>query len=188
MTPIELAQQCSAWQGAMLRFARLHLSPREEAEDAVQDTLAAILESETGNRDVSDPKGYVFGILKHKITDRLRRKYQDPSSNERCDVDDLDDLLFDANGHWTKDSALTCWQTPELRIQSDQFFAIVDACVHRLPVKVAQVFSMKELLECDAQEVCSILGLNKTDYWQCMSRARKQLQICLSQRWFNKAG
>ncbi len=60
----------------------------------------------------------------------------------------------------------------------------MDLCVSKLPPKVARVFSMKELLECDSAEICNTLGLSKTDYWQCMSRARKQLQLCLNQQWF----
>ena len=46
---------------------------------------------------------------------------------------------------------------------------------------------MKVFLECDADEICTTLGLSKTDYWQCMSRARKQIQLCLSQKWFGGA-
>jgi RNA polymerase sigma-70 factor (ECF subfamily) len=29
-----------------------------------------------------------------------------------------------------------------------------------------------------------VLGLTQADYWQCMSRARKQIQLCLDQHWF----
>ena len=32
-----------AWRAPLLRFARLHLQPDEEAEDAVQDILLAVL-------------------------------------------------------------------------------------------------------------------------------------------------
>ena len=56
--------------------------------------------------------------------------------------------------------------------------------MNKLPDKVARVFSMKELLELEADEVCQTLGLSRSDYWQCMSRARKQIQLCLNQSWF----
>ena len=46
--------------------------------------------------------------------------------------------------------------------------------------------SMKEFLECDVAEICATLNLSQSDYWQCMSRARKRLQICLNTRWFEK--
>ena len=48
---------------------------------------------------------------------------------------------------------------------------MVDICVNKLPDKVARVFSMKELLELEADEVCQDPGPEPSDYWQCMSRA-----------------
>ena len=40
---LSLGQWAREWRGPMLRFALLHIQPREEAEDAVQDALAAML-------------------------------------------------------------------------------------------------------------------------------------------------
>ena len=61
---------------------------------------------------------------------------------------------------------------------------MLEACVSKLPPKPARVFSMKELLDCDADEICAMFAITRADYWQCMSRARKQLQLCLGQNWF----
>lgn len=176
----------------MLRFALLHIQPREEAEDAVQDALAALLSTEAATLSQVEPRRYLFGILKHKVTDRLRRKYRgeiglpeafgDASGEPQGDA--LDDTLFNHRGHWADGIEPVAWTRPDERLRSAQFFAVVDACVNKLPAKTARVFSMKELLECEADEVCATLGLSKADYWQCMSRARKQIQLCLSQTWF----
>lgn len=173
-----------AWRAPMLRFARLHVQPVEEAEDAVQDALAALLEVSAETLAQADPRRYVFGVLKHKITDRLRRKYRPEVGFAEVFEDDLDACLFTGAGSWLEGAAPAAWSSPEMRLQGDQFFAVVDACVLGLPAKVARVFSMRVFLECDAPEVCETLGLTQADYWQCMSRARKQLQLCLSERWF----
>lgn len=180
------ARWAREWRGPMLRFAQLHLHPREEAEDAVQDALAAML---AVNPDViaqGDPKRYLFGILKHKITDRLRRKYRSEVAYDDAFTDELDTLLFDERGHWADDMAVAQWANPEAQLQTDQFFAVVDICMTKLPTKSARVFSMKALLDCEADEICDALGLSKSDYWQCMSRARKQIQLCLTQNWFQQ--
>lgn len=182
----EFALLAHQWRGAMLRFAALHLQPREEAEDAVQDALAALLQTRRVDLHRGDAKTYLFGILRHKVTDRLRRKYRHEVSYADAFADDLDDLLFDPHGHWIAGMAPAAWVTPEDKLSSDQFFAVVDACVLKLPPKPARVFSMKEFLECDADEICSTLGLTKSDYWQCMSRARKQIQLCLTHHWFER--
>jgi len=168
----------------MLRFARLHIQPDEEAEDAVQDTLLAACAGAADALRQTDPRPYLFGILKNKVADRLRSKYRRQQVMSDTFEDDLDDVLFDERGHWDRAVAPASWDSPESHMQSDQFFAVVDICVNKLPDKVARVFSMKELLEWEAEEVCDALGVSKADYWQCMSRARKQIQLCLNQNWF----
>ena len=179
-----IAQWARDWRGPMLRFAQLHLQPREEAEDAVQDTLAALLEMSADTLAQADPRRYIFGILKHKITDRVRRKYRPEVGYDEAFADELDNVLFNERDHWVAGVAPQAWDTPEEQLKTEQFFAVVDICVHKLPAKPARVFSMKEILECEPEEICSTLGLSKTDYWQCMSRARKQIQLCLNENWF----
>lgn len=183
--PLAVAHWTLAWRGPMLRFALLHLQPREDAEDAVQDALAAALSVDAVTLAAAGPKRYLFGILKHKITDRLRLKYRPEVGYAEAFDDDLDNVLFDARGHWAEGVAPALWSAPDARLRTDQFFTVVDLCVHRLPAKPARVFSMKELLDCEAEEICSTLGLSRADYWQCMSRARKQIQLCLTQHWFD---
>lgn len=184
----DLGRWAAQWRKPMLRFARLHLQPDEEAEDAVQDTLLAAAAMDVSRLQQQDPRPYLFGVLRHKITDRLRQKYRPEVSLSTGFEDDLDATLFQADGHWVPDMVPAVWVNPEVHLQSDQFFRVVDVCVNQLPAKPARVFSMKELLECEAEEICATLGLTKTDYWQCMSRARKQIQLCLDQKWFNGEG
>lgn len=170
------AESLCRWREPMLRFARLHLQPREEAEDAVQDTLLAVL---SGQTRVGDARRYLFGTLRHKIMDRLRERYRAPMSLP--DDETLDALLFEASGHWSRGMAPATWRSPEDSAQTREFFDLLDACVLNLSYRHAQVFSMRMFLECEADEICAVLALSRTAYWQCLSRARKQLQLCLTQ-------
>ena len=183
MTPHDIDTLSRALRSPMLRFAQRLLQPRDQAEDVVQDTLLTLLESADALARARDPRRYVFGVLRHKVADALRRRYRRPEHSAE-QVEALDDLLFDAQGAWREGSAPVSWNTPETRLQSDQFFAVVDLCVNHLPEKIGQVFSLRMFLEFEAEEICSVLKVSKTDYWQCLSRARKQLQLCLDQRWF----
>jgi RNA polymerase sigma-70 factor, ECF subfamily len=168
----------------MLRFARLHLSCSSDAEDVVQEAFAAILSANPSHIQQADPRAYVFGILRNKVMDKLRQRYRNPSISLAQEEHDLDELLFDQHGHWRENAAPSLWSNPEEHMQNSQFFQVVDACVNNLPTKPARVFGMKEFLDCEADEICSTLNISKSDYWQCLSRARKQIQLCLSQRWF----
>ena len=53
--------------------------------------------------------------------------------------------------------------------------------MQRLPAKAAKVFSMKELLGARLTRSAALQAITKADYWQSMSRARKQLQLCLNE-------
>lgn len=171
------------WRGAMLRFARLHLSSRDDAEDAVQDALTAALMADPATLGTVDPRAYLFGILRHKVMDRLRHRYRSEVPSGHV-TDDLDDLIFNERGHWLGGMAPTHWSTPEEHVESHQFFRVVDICINNLPAKPARIFSMKEFLECDADEICETLAITRADYWQSLSRARKQIHLCLNERWF----
>lgn len=187
-TAADLTDWVRQWRAPMLRFARLHLSHTEDAEDAVQDCFTAVLSTDAKTLASVDPRAYLFGILRNKVMDRLRQRYRHGSTTRTDTQDsaeeDLDALLFNGRGHWLSGVAPARWQCPAIQTESDRFFRVVDICVNHLPAKPARVFSMKEFLECDAEEICATLGIGKSDYWQCLSRARKQLHLCLNQRWF----
>ena len=134
----DLAQLAQKWRTPMLRFALLHLQPREDAEDAVQDALAALLTTQPELLSQTDPKHYLFGILRHKVMDRLRRKYRAEIGYTEAFADDIDNTLFDDRGHWVDGVAPPAWVAPDEKLASDQFFAVVDLCVLKLPAKPAR--------------------------------------------------
>jgi RNA polymerase sigma-70 factor (ECF subfamily) len=178
----QLITHCRA---PMLQLAMRLIQPKELAEDTVQQALLALVESPQSLEDATDPRLYVFGVLKFKITDALRQRYRQPVCSVVEDDQTLDELLFVPDGHWDASNAPQTWNSPEWHLQHNQFLALVDACVTHLPDKIAKVFSMRAFLEFEAEEICNTLQLNKADYWQCLSRARKQLQICLGQQGFH---
>ena len=171
---------------SMFRFACMHIQPDEEAEEAVQDTCCALLEKRAELSQITHLSAYAFGILKYKILDRLRLKYHQRTTVIVEQEEDMDSLLFTENGHWEKGVLSTDWESPESLVENNDFLRIVDLCIDNLPQKIAQVFSLKEFLDCQPQEICDLMGLSKSDYWQCLSRARKRLQLCLNEKWFNR--
>ena len=71
---LELSQRLSAVRPRLLAFARLQLADQSYAEDLVQETLVAALESLPGFRGQSKFETWVFGILRHKLVDTIRRR------------------------------------------------------------------------------------------------------------------
>src|SRR3954451_23748483 len=69
-------QLVERYQGRLLAFARGRLHRKEEAEDLVQDTFIAFLESIGGGRfrENASVETFLFTILRHKLIDHFRGK------------------------------------------------------------------------------------------------------------------
>lgn len=79
------------------------------------------------------------------------------------------------------------WEDPEAGLHSDQFFAIFDACLNRLPAQQGRVFMMREVVELATEEICDELGLTGGNIHVILYRARLALRACLRHRWFAEA-
>lgn len=169
----------------LIRFARLQLRNDDWAEDAVSETLLAALSKPQmfGNR--SQLKTWLIGILKHKIIDLIRsnaRLVAAPDTASDDDGDDLDRLLFKADGHFAETP--NDWGKPEETLRQAQFFQVLDACMERLPPALGRLFLMREWLELSSQEVCKELSITPTNLYVQLHRARLRLQQCLNLHWF----
>ncbi|MBI3284154.1 MAG: sigma-70 family RNA polymerase sigma factor [Burkholderiales bacterium] len=185
MNPLSaLHQQLEALRPALLRFALLQLRSAAAAEDAVQETLLAVLEKPDGFAGLSSLRTYVTGILKYKIIDHLRacgREKQLDVADEDNE-NDLIDSLFQANGHTV--SMPAAWGAPEATLEQKDFFRVLETCLERLPAKTARVFMMREWLELETEEICKELGLTTSNLWVLLYRARLRLRACLDLNWF----
>jgi RNA polymerase sigma-70 factor, ECF subfamily len=181
-----LPEQLEAMRPALLRFAQLQLRNNALAEDAVQDTLLAVLEKPERFAGQSSLRTYVTGILKFKIIDTLRlsnRERQLEPQDDQSD-DELIDALFVADGH-TRDMPRR-WGEPEATLEQQDFFRVLELCLEKLPVNTARIFMMREWLELDTDEICKELGITTANAWVMLYRARLRLRECLDLNWFGR--
>jgi RNA polymerase sigma-70 factor (ECF subfamily) len=184
----DFAVQCNGHRSYLLRVALLQLRDNDLAEDVVQETLLAALQGASGFSGRSSLKTWLTGILKHKIVDAIRRKSREPARanfDEETRLDDFD-ALFDEHGHWETPPA--DWGDPENALSQQQFLEVLQFCLERLPANTARVFTMREVLELDSQEICKELSITSTNLWVILYRARIALRQCLEQNWFASAG
>lgn len=170
----------------LLRFAQLQLRNDGLAEDAVSDTLLAILEKPDQFEGRSSLRTYATGILKFKIIDILRQRRREVAIeplNEQS-LDDALDALFAADGHWQEPPQ--AWQQPEHALEQAQFFQTLQDCVDRLPPRIGRVFMMREWLERDTEEICAELEITTNNCGVMLYRARMQLRECLDRHWFGR--
>ena len=164
----------------LLRFASLQLRDPHAAEDAVQETLVAALAGEASFQGRANLRTWLTGILKHKIVDAIRRLSRE-ATVVPLDTDDLDAFFVD-NGHWVDPPG--AWADPGASLEQKRFFAALEACLARLPQKIAQAFMMREHLGLDTGEICKELAITPTHCWVLLYRARMALRECLEKEWF----
>ena len=106
LTDAELAES----RKLLLRFARIQLRDPAQAEDIVQETLAAAWGKLGQFREEADLKTWVTAILKNKIADHFRSGRRtavslDSLREENEAADQAWHTCFDAGGHWLETAA-----------------------------------------------------------------------------------
>jgi len=144
----------------LMAFALQRSRTRDQAEDAVQEALVAALEGVEDYAGSSSLSTWLFGILKHKIVDGLRRRPRE----EVLDME-LDELEHEGPG-------------PEQTCASRNALAAIDRSLQGLPMRSAQAFVLREVLGMDTDEVCRLLCVTPTHCWVLVHRARLRLRAC----------
>jgi len=172
----------------LFRYALLQLRDSELADDAVQETLLAALQSSSGFEGKAGLRTWLIGILKHKIADHWRRSAREAvapvfGGTDEDDGEAEEDDYFMSNGHWI--GGPKAWADPEAALKQQEFWTIYEICQTNLPPKMAKVFMLRELVGLEAVEVCRETELSEANYWVTMHRARLRLRECLEIHWFN---
>lgn len=153
------------------RFAIIRVRDSAVAEDLVQETFLAAIQSSDRFSGLSSMGTWLTGILKHKIIDHYRQQ------RVFVDVDDSDDM-FDDTGHWRTDAAPLPWssRTPDDDFQNKQLAILLRQALGSVPRPLATVFALHEIEGLDRSEICELLGLSESNYWTMLHRARLRLR------------
>lgn len=155
-TPEDLAQL----RPRLLAYALQRTRSRDRAEDAVQEALLAGIEGLGSYAGKSSPATWLFGILKYKIADGMRRVPREvPLEGE------LDELPHAGPG-------------PEQNCASRLALAVLGRSLGRLPVRHAQAFLLREVLGLETGQACDALGVTPAHCWVLVHRARRNLRAC----------
>lgn len=170
----------------MLRFAEIQLRNKAQAEDAVQEALAGALHGRERFSSRASLRTWVLSILKHKLIDVLRARKHEFVSVDDDNDQDLDGL-FSERLHWAPDTRPSAWAEPQQAMESTRFWEVFEACLYRLPESCARIFTMREVLGFDTEEICETLDISKSNCWVQLHRARLNLRACLGANWFGEA-
>lgn len=149
------------------------------SEDLVQETFIAAVKGQSEFRNESTVSTWLFAILRRKIVDHFRsRGRQDAFLSKQQDEAARAEDHLSSKRDWKEDPAVICENT--------EFRGVLDACVEKLPNKLAEVFILREVNHQTPKEICEVLGISATNLSMRMHRSRLAIRDCLNANWFGE--
>jgi RNA polymerase sigma-70 factor (ECF subfamily) len=164
---------------ALYCYAIMRVGEKDLAEDMVQETLLAALQSWESFAGDSSERTWLIGILRHKIQDFFRQH----RDREQADDDPWCAEYFDKKRHW-KDKLVDWKASPEVLAENSEFWKVLRYCLKELSQIIAKAFVMREMEGMSSEQVCKHLEISQTNLWVRLHRARLQLRRCLELNWF----
>lgn len=175
----------------LFNYAVMRLRDHAAAQDAVQEAFLAALRSQASYRGKSEERGWLLGILKHKIYDHFRRTARRAElSQVEFQHDEMSGEFQNEGLHrgaWTPELAPRPWPGPEESLDQAAFWEVFHNCSSKLPRQTARAFLLREMDDLDSRQICDLLGISENNLWVLLHRARLALRRCLETNWFAKA-
>jgi RNA polymerase sigma-70 factor (ECF subfamily) len=174
--------------GALIRMALGYVADREVAEEVVQDTWMAVIESLNRFEGRSSLRTWICGILIHKAKDRgVREKRHATFSDFESYDDDHDDAVdpsrFQQSGEWASHWAFPPqpWddRTPEKLLVSKQAVGCMQRAIDALPVDLKEVLILRDEDGVKTKDVCKRLNITQTNLYVRLHRARERVRVAV---------
>lgn len=190
MTPLNPDSWLKSYGDYLFSYCMLRVNHRETAEDLVQETLISAFRARDTFRGDSTESTWLVTILKNKIIDHYRKKDVMKDAEEYLASTDSDfskHFFSDEGGHWLRDAVPQVWDAAaDSGLEQSEFNEVLQACVHKMPAKLAPVFIAKFFDDEDSETICKVHNITPSNYWVIIHRAKLLMRACLEKRWFLK--
>jgi RNA polymerase sigma-70 factor (ECF subfamily) len=171
----------------LYRFALSRLRDAKTAEEVLQETFVAALQSLDRFEGRSSERTWLAGILKHKILDHFRRSGREAGLADRDEPADVHAEWFDQDGHWKLDENSPAeWGDPDRALDQSRFWEAMGRCLGELPSRTARAFTLREIDAEGTDAICKELEITPTNLWVMLHRARLHLRRCLELHWIGR--
>jgi RNA polymerase sigma-70 factor (ECF subfamily) len=168
----------------LFRYALSFVRDRDLAEDLVQETFLAGLQSRAGFGQLSSEKAWLFAILKHKAIDHYRKHGR---GRDEIEFQHVFVRKGSRAGSWRSNLGPKAWNLdPEKIVEQQALAAILGDCLDRLSPRLAMVFRLREIDQLKSKVICSELGITENNLWVMLHRARLCLRNCIEINWLNR--
>ncbi|WP_276169168.1 sigma-70 family RNA polymerase sigma factor [Zobellia alginiliquefaciens] len=166
----------------LFNYAIGRISDAEVAKDLVQETFMAGLKSAKNYKGDAAERTWLIAILKRKVIDHYRKIN---SKKGKAEVRMNYSSQTDAEGDWLEEQVADPFSSFENSdIENEELGLAIQSCISKLPKKQAKVFTMKTIQGVSTEDICNELGINPSNLWVMIHRARTALMGCLNQNWF----
>ncbi|MDA1274553.1 MAG: sigma-70 family RNA polymerase sigma factor [Verrucomicrobia bacterium] len=172
----------------LFRYALIRVRDEGVAEDMVQEALLAAFKARDHYTEGASERGWLTGILRHKILDHFRQVGRDRAIFHEQSLPPELDERFDDLGQWKTEPPLSpkVWGPDAAsQMQSKEFMAALKQCLAKLPQRCADAFVLREMEAVDSKEIQEFLDVTAANLWVLLHRARMQLRLCLEKNWIN---
>ncbi len=174
-------------QGTLIRMALGYVADRAVAEEVVQDTWMAVIESLNRFEGRSSLYTWICGILIHKAKDRgVREKRHTTFSDLESDDDNdeaIDPSRFPRSGEWAGRWAFLPqpWddRTPEKLLVSKQAADCIQRAIDALPVTLKEVLILRDEDGVKTKDVCKKLNITQPNLYVRLHRARERVRVAV---------
>jgi len=173
-----------AYHHSLFKYALSRLGDADLAEEKIQETFLAALQSRKAFRGLASEKTWLISILKRKIYDHFRRigrekqfKRSFPIECSSYDVLDRKRMLALRSRNWFSD--------PSRFYEQKEFLKIIKHALSELPDRTAQAFVLREVIELSSREICEFMDISTCNLYVMVHRARKRLKDDLQLKWLH---
>ena len=166
----------------LFNYAVTRVSNAEIAKDLVQETFFAGLKSAKNYKGDAAERTWLIAILKRKVIDHYRKIN---SNKGKAEVRMSYSSSSDSEGDWLEEQVADPFSSLEnSALENEELGLAIHECISKLPKKQAQVFKMKTIQGIGTEDICNELGINPSNLWVMIHRARTALMGCLNENWY----
>lgn len=179
----------------LFSYASFRVRDQEVAEDLVQETFLAALESLGSFKNNSSLKTWLVSILRNKIFDYFKESkkstplsFFDTNEDTNVFIDNYFQSDKESNqNHWKQNASPKDWkQNPSEAMEQKEFQIVLQQCLENIPEKQANIFVMREIDCLSTKEICKELDVTESNIWVILHRVRTSLRHCLEKNWFEE--
>ena len=166
----------------LFNYAIGRVSDSEIAKDLVQETFLAGLKSAANYKGNATERTWLIAILKRKVIDYYRKIN---SKKGKAEVRINYSANGESEGDWLEEQVADPGSVRENDdIENEELGLAIHDCISKLPKKQSMVFTMKTIRGLSTEDICNELGINPSNLWVMVHRARTALMGCLNENWY----